>query len=186
MRRVLFAMLAAAVVTVAGVPDAGAVISPMHYARGTVIVQNDSYRDVAHSGSLNSRLAYIRTLGVPNLGLPQQGCIAGYPCITVTFADWGPTGWVGLTTSAWSCRGSALCSYVPHDPRTWTRVQINTYYGHTWVGWDATLCHELGHAIFQLNHAGGATCMEAAGDRYFTYSPLEVAQARAKFGALPK
>jgi hypothetical protein len=67
-----------------------------------------------------------------------QGC-PNTSCVHVYNANYGNTGWTGLTTISYNPSTLEIANGVP--------VKLNDYYGYNSDGYRQNACHELGHAL---------------------------------------
>lgn len=158
---VLFAVALAMLVTAPA--PASAKIGPWHWQYGTIYVQNVTPTH-AWSAKVQNRVLYYHNLGA-HWDVRWGHCVTGLPCIRLAIAAYGNTGWAGLTDWADTCADAATwCNFRGNinDSRYMTKVFINTSGGEQT---DAQIlgvaCHELGHALADLEHVSNTgTCMQ--------------------------
>lgn len=193
----ILAPLLAIALTVATALPAAATIGAWHWSRATIYVQNDSPTN-SWNDEMMDRVNYYRSLGV-HYNLINGSCRAGYPCIVVKEANYGSTGWFGLTSYALGSGGTG-CGPAD-DPYTWcnftgasgswTVVRLNTYLAAGEIIYESEIladaCHEFGHAVGNLQHATGTTCMNATitSSTATTLSSTEGGELRTRFSTIP-
>lgn len=167
-------------------------ISP---ARGTIFVQSmtpgDSWTADSYTYGVNYLEGLVSSNGV-NWNVVAAACRIGSPCVHWVTGSWGATGWDGMTYPAASCSANTSCSWdgsgerADHTSDYWTTIKINKSYSHTSRENNSVACHEYGHAIPGLQHAGGSTCMQATGYSYVAYQATEVIEIRNKFANITR
>jgi hypothetical protein len=81
-----------------------------------------------------------------------QGCPGStYHCVNVYDANYGNTGWTGMTT-----RSVNSSNYI-----TSATVQLNDYYGGTAAEHRNTACHETGHVLGLDHNTSTGSCLYA-------------------------
>lgn len=162
MRRLITLLLLAIVALSINARPAGAVINTAHWSYGTIYVKNVT-PTAAWTPELDNRVLYYHNLGA-NWNVIEGDCHIGYPCIRLSIGPYGSTGWLGLTQWPYLCGTNEFCNYNGNmnDQTRMAMVMINTSYYQDTYERRAVGCHELGHALANLQHEDGATCMNAA------------------------
>jgi hypothetical protein len=193
MKRILATLtgIAFALLLITSANPASANISAYGWDRGTIVLNNmtSTYNSTINT-EWNAEVAYYNSQIGVTWHLVQGTCQPNMPCIEMYSGASGNTGWVGLTTYAYhGCLSpNAFCRYNGTTSLTYhTTIQFNTYYAWTAQGAKNAFCHELGHALGELQHASGSTCMQATANDSSNYSALsatEISELQTRYNGM--
>ena len=124
----------------------------------------------SNNGYSNPRISYYDRSGIPwpqgsavtkwntstyiDLYYTTSGCptTTGYHCVPVSSGNFGPNGWIGLTSSVWY---DATLYFVDGQ----NTIKYNDYYSVPGDPNLSTACHESGHALGLDHNTSSGSCL---------------------------